>query len=128
MKICLYVWMDRWMNIYNNNGYKFTNCMNTTRKNRFYTILIKHHHYRAVQVAVAAGLEALKDARIVTGKGEGLSGWVLPVSMQDTTGTFPIHINCVHNLQVVESIVSIQQYSVCICIYINTYTYIYIYI
>ena len=41
---------------------------------------------RAVQVAVAAGLEALKDARIVTGEGEGLSGWVLPLSMQDTTG------------------------------------------
>lgn len=39
---------------------------------------------RAVQVAVAAGLEALKDARIVTGVGEG--GWVLPKSMQDTTG------------------------------------------
>ena len=41
---------------------------------------------RAVQVAVAAGLEALKDAGIVTGEGEGLSGWVLPESMQDTTG------------------------------------------
>ena len=41
---------------------------------------------RAVQVAVAAGLEALKDAKIVTGEGEGLSGWVLPPSMQDTTG------------------------------------------
>jgi hydroxymethylglutaryl-CoA synthase len=41
---------------------------------------------RAVQVAVAAGLEALKDAKIVTGEGEGLSGWVLPLSMQDTTG------------------------------------------
>ena len=41
---------------------------------------------RAVQVAVAAGLEALKDAKIVTGEGDGLSGWVLPLSMQDTTG------------------------------------------
>jgi hydroxymethylglutaryl-CoA synthase len=41
---------------------------------------------RAVQVAVAAGLEALKDAGIVTGDGEGLSGWVLPLTMQDTTG------------------------------------------
>lgn len=40
---------------------------------------------RSVQVAVAAGLEALKDAGIVTGEG-GLSGWELPVSMQDTTG------------------------------------------
>lgn len=41
---------------------------------------------RSVQVAVAAGLEALKDAGIVTGEGEGLSGWELPASMQDTTG------------------------------------------
>jgi hypothetical protein len=43
---------------------------------------------RAVQVAIAAGLEALKDAHLVTGikteKGE--SGWVLPVSMQNSTG------------------------------------------
>ena len=41
---------------------------------------------RAVQVAVAAGLEALKDAGIVSGEGDGMSGWVLPPSMQDTTG------------------------------------------
>jgi hypothetical protein len=41
---------------------------------------------RAVQVAVAAGLEALKDAGIVSGEGEGLSGWALPESMQSTTG------------------------------------------
>jgi hydroxymethylglutaryl-CoA synthase len=41
---------------------------------------------RAVQVAVAAGLEALKDAGIVSGVGEGTSGWELPVSMQNTTG------------------------------------------
>lgn len=39
----------------------------------------------AVQVSVAAGLEALKDAKIVTGEG-GLKGWELPVSMQQTTG------------------------------------------
>lgn len=39
----------------------------------------------AVQVSVAAGLEALKDAKIVSGEG-GLSGWELPVSMQETTG------------------------------------------
>lgn len=39
---------------------------------------------RAVQVAVAAGLEALRDARIVNGEGE--NGWVLPKAMQDTTG------------------------------------------
>jgi 3-oxoacyl-(acyl-carrier-protein) synthase len=38
----------------------------------------------AVQVAVAAGLEALKDAGIVNG--EGKSGWVLPAHMQATTG------------------------------------------
>lgn len=41
---------------------------------------------RAVQVAIAAGLEALKDARIVTGEGEGTTGWELPVAMQNTTG------------------------------------------
>jgi hypothetical protein len=41
---------------------------------------------RSVQVAVAAGLEALKDAGIVSGEGEGLKGWELPASMQDTTG------------------------------------------
>ena len=39
----------------------------------------------AVQVSVAAGLEALKDAKIVSGEG-GLSGWELPESMQQTTG------------------------------------------
>ena len=39
---------------------------------------------RAVQVAVAAGLEALRDARILSGEGE--NGWVLPKSLQDTTG------------------------------------------
>jgi hypothetical protein len=33
-------------------------------------------------VAVAAGLEALKDARIVTGEGENMSGWVLPEHLQ----------------------------------------------
>jgi hypothetical protein len=37
---------------------------------------------RSVQVAVAAGLEALKDAGIVSGEGPGLSGWVLPETMQ----------------------------------------------
>ena len=41
---------------------------------------------RSVQVAVAAGLEALKDAGIVTGMGEGLSGWVLPQNLQNSTG------------------------------------------
>ena len=41
---------------------------------------------KAVQVAVAAGLEALKDAKIVTGEGENLSGWVLPEHLQETTG------------------------------------------
>ena len=41
---------------------------------------------RSVQVAVAAGLEALKDAGIVCGEGEGLSGWVLPESLQNSTG------------------------------------------
>ena len=40
----------------------------------------------AVQVAIAAGLEALKDARIVSGVGAGTSGWVLPESMQNSTG------------------------------------------
>lgn len=40
---------------------------------------------KAVQVAVAAGLEALKDAGIVSGQG-GLSGWVLPEHFQDSTG------------------------------------------
>ncbi|CAM9808520.1 unnamed protein product, partial [Chrysoparadoxa australica] len=39
---------------------------------------------KAVQVAVAAGLEALKDAGIVTGKGE--NAWKLPPHMQETTG------------------------------------------
>lgn len=37
---------------------------------------------RSVQVAVAAGLEALKDAGIVTGEGPGLDGWVLPAHFQ----------------------------------------------
>jgi hypothetical protein len=37
---------------------------------------------RSVQVAVAAGLEALKDAGIVTGEGPGLDGWVLPEHFQ----------------------------------------------
>mmetsp|Transcript_26247 Transcript_26247/g.58952 ORF Transcript_26247/g.58952 Transcript_26247/m.58952 type:complete len:590 (-) Transcript_26247:150-1919(-) len=41
---------------------------------------------RAVQVSIAAGLEALKDARLVTGVGEGTSGWELPEHMQSTTG------------------------------------------
>jgi len=41
---------------------------------------------RAVQVAIAAGLEALKDARIVTGVGEGTSGWELPEHFRNTTG------------------------------------------
>jgi hypothetical protein len=41
---------------------------------------------RAVQVSIAAGLEALKDARLVTGLGEGTSGWELPEHMQSTTG------------------------------------------
>ena len=39
----------------------------------------------SVQVAVAAGLEALKDAGIVTGD-PSTGGWVLPESMQATTG------------------------------------------
>jgi 3-oxoacyl-(acyl-carrier-protein) synthase len=37
------------------------------------------------QVAVCAGLEALKNAGVVTGEG-GVNGWVLPESMQATTG------------------------------------------
>jgi 3-oxoacyl-(acyl-carrier-protein) synthase len=41
---------------------------------------------RAVQLSVACGLEALKDAGIVTGHGEGTSGWVLPEHLQQTTG------------------------------------------
>lgn len=41
---------------------------------------------RAVQVAIAAGLEALRDAGIVSGGGEGTSGWELPESMQNSTG------------------------------------------
>lgn len=40
----------------------------------------------AVQVSIAAGLEALKDAGIVSGIGEGTSGWVLPEHLQNTTG------------------------------------------
>ncbi|CAN0231619.1 unnamed protein product, partial [Discosporangium mesarthrocarpum] len=39
---------------------------------------------KAVKVAVVAGLEALRDAGIVTGEGEG--GWLLPGHMRDTTG------------------------------------------
>lgn len=39
-----------------------------------------------LQLAVAAGLEALRDAGIVTGAGEGLAGWVLPEHMRQTTG------------------------------------------
>ena len=38
----------------------------------------------AVQVAIIAGLEALKHSGIVTGKGP--NGWVLPAHFQDTTG------------------------------------------
>jgi hydroxymethylglutaryl-CoA synthase len=41
---------------------------------------------RAVQVAIACGLEALKDAQIVTGAGEGTTGWVLPEHLQASTG------------------------------------------
>jgi hypothetical protein len=41
---------------------------------------------RAVQVSVAAGLEALKDAGIVSGIGEGTKGWELPEHLQPTTG------------------------------------------
>eukprot|EP00981_Chlorochromonas_danica_P014969 scaffold9701_cov265-Ochromonas_danica.AAC.6 len=41
---------------------------------------------RAVQVSIAAGLEALKDAGIVNGEGPGTKGWELPASMQNTTG------------------------------------------
>lgn len=36
------------------------------------------------KVAVVAGLEALKDAGIVTGEGE--EGWMLPGHMRDSTG------------------------------------------
>jgi hypothetical protein len=41
---------------------------------------------RAVQVAIAAGLEALRDANLVSGVGTGTSGWELPESMQNSTG------------------------------------------
>jgi len=41
---------------------------------------------RAVQVSIAAGLEALKDAGIVSGQGPGTSGWVLPEHLQNSTG------------------------------------------
>lgn len=41
---------------------------------------------RAVQVSVAAGLEALRDAGIVSGEGIGTTGWVLPEHLQPTTG------------------------------------------
>lgn len=47
---------------------------------------IVHTMDTAVQVAIAAGLEALKEARIVSGVGVGTSGWVLPESMQNSTG------------------------------------------
>ncbi|CAM9797074.1 unnamed protein product [Ascophyllum nodosum] len=39
---------------------------------------------KAVKVSVVAGLEALKDAGIVSGEGE--EGWMLPGHMRDTTG------------------------------------------
>eukprot|EP00624_Nannochloropsis_granulata_P007034 evm.model.NODE_5962_length_8616_cov_28.606546.2 len=39
-----------------------------------------------VQVAIAAGLEALKDAGIVKGEGKDLSSWQLPEHMRDSTG------------------------------------------
>ncbi|CAN0055584.1 unnamed protein product, partial [Laminaria digitata] len=39
---------------------------------------------KAVKVSVVAGLEALRDAGIVTGEGEGR--WTLPGHMRDTTG------------------------------------------
>ena len=38
-----------------------------------------------VQIAIAAGLEALKDAGIVKGDG-GMETWTLPEHMRDTTG------------------------------------------
>ena len=41
---------------------------------------------RSEQVAVAAGLEALKDAGMVSGIGEGMNGWVLPDYLQNSTG------------------------------------------
>lgn len=41
-------------------------------------------HVSLSQVSVVAGLEALKDAGIVTGVGDG--GWLLPEHMRDTTG------------------------------------------
>lgn len=40
----------------------------------------------AVQVAVAAGLEALRDAGLVSGEGQGTSGWELPEHLQGNTG------------------------------------------
>lgn len=40
----------------------------------------------AVQVAIAAGLEALRDAGLVSGTGPGTTGWQLPSHMQDCTG------------------------------------------
>ncbi|CAM9932727.1 unnamed protein product, partial [Sphacelaria rigidula] len=36
------------------------------------------------KVSVVAGLEALRDAGIVSGEGE--NGWMLPNHMRDTTG------------------------------------------
>lgn len=41
---------------------------------------------RAVQVAVAAGLEACKDAGLVRGDSSDPEAWVLPQELQDTTG------------------------------------------
>jgi len=41
---------------------------------------------RVVQVAIAAGLEALKDAGIVRGEGKDLTSWQLPEHMRDSTG------------------------------------------
>ena len=41
---------------------------------------------RAVQVSIAAGLEALRDAGLVSGTGSGTSGWELPEHMRSSTG------------------------------------------
>jgi len=40
----------------------------------------------AAQVAVAAGMEALKDAGLVSGKSNDPKEWVLPEQYRDTTG------------------------------------------
>lgn len=48
------------------------------------TTFLRCIHMRYNQVAVVAGLEALKDAGIVSGEGE--AGWMLPSHMRDTTG------------------------------------------